>query len=122
MADRDGAYPFAPFALLLWLPLTVWLTWVAHRAREQWIAPVGYAISILVLLWIGRTFNNYYLVWPMMGAAIAVAGLGGRTGDAHRPVDGRGGPTRQRARRAAALARRRSLRAALVFEPLFSIA
>ena len=31
----------------------------------------GYAISILVLLWIGRTFNNYYLLWPMMGAAIA---------------------------------------------------
>ena len=71
VADRDGAYPFAPFALLLWLPLTVWLTWVAHRAREQWVAPVGYAISILVLMWIGRTFNNYYLVWPMMGAAVA---------------------------------------------------
>ena len=71
VADRDGAYPFAPFALLLWLPLTAWLCVVAHRAREQWIAPVGYAISILVLMWIGRTFNNYYLVWPMMGAAIA---------------------------------------------------
>jgi hypothetical protein len=24
-----------------------------------------------VLLFIGRTFNNYYLIWPMMGAAIA---------------------------------------------------
>ena len=72
VADRDGAYPFAPFALVLWLPLTVWLGLVAHRAREQWVAPAGYAISILVLLWIGRTFNNYYLLWPMMGAAIAV--------------------------------------------------
>ena len=41
---------------------------------------MGYAISILVLLWIGRTFNNYYLVWPMMGAAIAALVLGGRAG------------------------------------------
>ncbi len=71
VADRDGAYPFALFAVLLWLPLTVWLGVVAHRARELWVAPAGYAISILMLMWIGRTFNNYYLLWPMMGAAIA---------------------------------------------------
>jgi len=71
VADRDGAYPFAPFALVLWLPLTIWLGLVAHRARELWVAPAGYAISILMLMWIGRTFNNYYLLWPMMGAAIA---------------------------------------------------
>ncbi len=71
VADRDGAYPFAPFALALWLPLTVWLSVIAYRAREQWVAPAGYAISILVLMWIGRTFNNYYLVWPMVGVAVA---------------------------------------------------
>lgn len=71
MAHRNGAYPFALFALLIWLPLTAWLCVVAHRARELWVAPAGFAISILVLLYIGRTFNNYYLVWPMMGAAIA---------------------------------------------------
>ena len=71
IAGRDGSYPFALFALLLWLPITVWLSVVAHRARERWVAPAGFAISILVLLYIGRTFNNYYLLWPMMGAAIA---------------------------------------------------
>jgi len=26
---------------------------------------------MLVLLFIGRTFNNYYLVWPMTGAVAA---------------------------------------------------
>ena len=31
----------------------------------------GFSISILVLLFIGRTFNNYYLVWPMTGAMVA---------------------------------------------------
>ena len=71
VANRNGAYPFAPLALLLWLPLTAWLCVVAHRARELWVAPAGFAISIFVLLYIGRTFNNYYLVWPAMGAAIA---------------------------------------------------
>jgi hypothetical protein len=30
-------------------------------------------ISILALLFIGRTFNNYYLVWPLTGAIIAAA-------------------------------------------------
>ena len=71
IAERDGSYPFALFALVLWLPLTAWLSLVAYRARELWVAPAGFAISMLVLLYIGRTFNNYYLLWPMMGAAIA---------------------------------------------------
>jgi uncharacterized membrane protein len=71
VSHRDGAYPFALFAVVIWLPLTAWLSVVAYRARELWVAPAGFAISILVLLYIGRTFNNYYLVWPMMGAAIA---------------------------------------------------
>ena len=31
----------------------------------------AFSISMLVLMFIGRTFNNYYLVWPMTGAAIA---------------------------------------------------
>ena len=71
LEDRDGSYPFAPIALLTWLPVTAWLLVQAHRARETWVAAAGFTISILVLLFIGRTFNNYYLVWPMMGAAIA---------------------------------------------------
>jgi uncharacterized membrane protein len=71
LEDRDGSYPFALIALLTWLPLTAWLCVQAHRARELWVCAAGFSISILVLLFIGRTFNNYYLVWPMTGAIVA---------------------------------------------------
>ena len=71
LEDRDGSYPFALIALLTWLPLTVWLLLQQHRLREQWIGAAGFAISMLVLLFIGRTFNNYYLVWPATGAVAA---------------------------------------------------
>ncbi len=69
--DRDGSYPFALIALLTWGPLTAWLLLVQHRLREQWVGAAGFAISMLVLLFIGRTFNNYYLIWPMTGAVAA---------------------------------------------------
>ncbi len=71
LEDRDGSYPFALIALLTWLPLTAWLLVQQHRARELWVGAAAFSISILVLLFIGRTFNNYYLLWPMMGLAIA---------------------------------------------------
>jgi Glycosyltransferase family 87 len=71
LADRDGAYPFALIALLTWVPLTAYLLYAVHRSRELWPAAAGFAISLLVLLFIGRTFNNYYLVWPLTGAIIA---------------------------------------------------
>lgn len=71
VADRDGAYPFALIALLTWLPLTAWLLVQQHRSSEQWVGAAGFAISMLVLLFIGRTFNNYYLLWPATGAAAA---------------------------------------------------
>jgi 4-amino-4-deoxy-L-arabinose transferase-like glycosyltransferase len=73
LADRDGAYPFALIALLTWLPLTAYLLYTVHRVRQLWPAAAAFAISILVLLFIGRTFNNYYLVWPLTGAIIAAA-------------------------------------------------
>ncbi|MDQ4048114.1 MAG: glycosyltransferase 87 family protein [Actinomycetota bacterium] len=69
--DREGSYPFVIVAVLTWLPLTAWLLVQQHRARELWVGAAAFSISILVLLFIGRTFNNYYLVWPMAGAAIA---------------------------------------------------
>jgi Glycosyltransferase family 87 len=69
--DREGSYPFLLLALLTWLPLTAWLLLQQHRARELWVGAAGLSISLLVLLFIGRTFNNYYLLWPMMGAAVA---------------------------------------------------
>jgi hypothetical protein len=71
LEDRDGSYPFALLALLTWLPLTVWLVVVQRRARELWVGAAAFAISILWLMFIGRTFNNYYLVWPMTGAIVA---------------------------------------------------
>ena len=39
--------------------------------QELWFGAAGFAVSILWLMFIGRTFNNYYLVWPMTGAVIA---------------------------------------------------
>ncbi|HYJ00294.1 MAG TPA: hypothetical protein VEX36_11555 [Thermoleophilaceae bacterium] len=71
--DRDGSYPFALIALLTWLPLTAYLLVQVHRAQALWPAAAAFAISILTLLFIGRTFNNYYLVWPFTGAIIAAA-------------------------------------------------
>jgi hypothetical protein len=71
LTDREGSYPFGLIALLTWVPLTVWLLWAQRRASELWIGAAGFAISILWLMFIGRTFNNYYLVWPLTGAIIA---------------------------------------------------
>jgi len=69
--DRDGSYPFVLLALLTWAPLTVWLMLAQRRAQELWIGAAAFSISILWLMFIGRTFNNYYLVWPMTGALVA---------------------------------------------------
>jgi hypothetical protein len=72
LEDRSGSYPFGVLALLTWVPLTVWLLLAQRRAEELWVGALGFTLSILWLMFIGRTFNNYYLVWPMTGAAIGV--------------------------------------------------
>jgi hypothetical protein len=78
LEDRDGAYPFALLALLTWVPLTVWLLYLQRRAGELWLGAAAFAVSILWLMFIGRTFNNYYLVWPLTGAVVAaLMALGG---------------------------------------------
>jgi hypothetical protein len=71
LEDRDGSYPFVLIALLTWLPLTIWLLYAQRRARELWIGAAAFSVSVLWLMFIGRTFNNYYLVWPMTGAIVA---------------------------------------------------
>ena len=70
LEDRDGSYPFALLALLTWVPLTVWLLLMQRRAEELWVGAAAFSVSLLWLLFIGRTFNNYYLVWPMTGAVV----------------------------------------------------
>src|SRR5919197_4714899 len=67
----SSEYPHLLFALVLWLPLTVWLLLAQRRAQELWVGAAAFSISMLVLMFIGRTFNNYYLVWPLTGAAVA---------------------------------------------------
>jgi hypothetical protein len=69
--DRDDSYPFALIALLTWVPLTAWLLLAQRRAQELWVGAAAFGVSILWLMFIGRTFNNYYLVWPMTGVLIA---------------------------------------------------
>jgi uncharacterized membrane protein len=71
VADRKAAYPFGLIALLTWVPLTLWLLRAQWRATEAWLGAAGFAISMLWLMFIGRTFNNYYLVWPLVGVAAA---------------------------------------------------
>ena len=71
VADRDGAYPFGLLVLLTWLPLTAWLLLLQRRRPELWLAGAAFAVSVLWLMFIGRAFNNYYLVWPMTGSVIA---------------------------------------------------
>jgi uncharacterized membrane protein len=89
IADRNGSYPFALFAVVLWLPLTIWLLWAQSRARELWLGAAGFGISILALMFIGRTFNNYYVIWPLMGAIIAALMAGGELAQARREGPGR---------------------------------
>ena len=72
LADREGAYPFGLIALLTWVPLSIWLLLLQRRAGELWLGERRFSISILWLMFIGRTFNNYYLVWPLTGACAAV--------------------------------------------------
>lgn len=85
LADREGEYPFALIALVSWVPLTLWLLYVQRRAQALWVGAVGFALSILWLMFIGRTFNNYYLIWPLTGAAIAaLLAVSRRTGETAR--------------------------------------
>jgi hypothetical protein len=69
--DRFSAYPFLPLALLVWLPITAWLAWTQWRSRRLWIGAAGFAASIFVLFYLGRVFQNSYLIWPLTGLLVA---------------------------------------------------
>jgi hypothetical protein len=70
--DRFGYYPFLPLAVLVWLPITAWLLWSQRRAASLWSGAAGFAISMFVLLFLSRVFQNSYLVWPLTGIALAL--------------------------------------------------
>jgi hypothetical protein len=68
---RGDAYPFFLFALLVWLPATVVLVRGQLRSREAWVGAAGFAVSIFLLVFIGRVFHASYLLWPLAGIAVA---------------------------------------------------
>jgi hypothetical protein len=70
--DRFGYYPFVPLALLIWLPITIWLLWNQRRSGVSWAAGLGFAVSMFVLLFLSRVFQTSYLAWPLTGIALAL--------------------------------------------------
>lgn len=69
--DRFGPYPFLPLALVLWLPVTAWLLWTQWRSRRLWIGAAGFGVSLFGLFYVGRVFQNSYLIWPLTAALVA---------------------------------------------------
>lgn len=76
LEGRTDTYPFLPLVLLVWLPATVLLLRAQLRSRETWMAGAGFAVSIFLLIFLGRVFHSSYLVWPLAGIAVAAL-LGG---------------------------------------------
>jgi hypothetical protein len=69
--DRFGYYPFLPLAAFVWLPVTAWLLVAQRRSAVLWTGAAGFAISILLLLFLSRVFQNSYLFWPLTALALA---------------------------------------------------
>ena len=69
--DRFGPYPFVPLAAVLWLPVTAWLLWTQWRSRRLWIGAAAFGASIFGLLYLGRVFQNSYLIWPLTAVLVA---------------------------------------------------
>jgi Glycosyltransferase family 87 len=69
--DRFGPYPFLPLAVLVWLPVTAWLLWTQWRSRRLWVGAAGFAVSIFVLFYVSRVFQNSYLIWPLTAILVA---------------------------------------------------
>jgi glycosyl transferase family 87 len=69
--DRYGPYPFLPLAVLIWLPITAWLLWAQWRSRRLWVGAAAFAVSIFLLLYLGRVFQTSYLIWPFSASLLA---------------------------------------------------
>jgi uncharacterized membrane protein len=84
VVERTGSYPFVWIALLTWLPATLWLLRAQLRARAPWLGAAGFAASMFLLLVVSRVFQTSYLIWPLVGIAMAVvlrAAEGSASGD-----------------------------------------
>jgi hypothetical protein len=68
---RFGYYPFLPLLIVVWLPATAWLVWNQLRSAALWVGAAGFTVSMFLLLFLGRVFQNSYLVWPLTGIALA---------------------------------------------------
>jgi hypothetical protein len=73
VVERTGAYPFVWLALVLWLPLTVYLCLRLARSREHWEVGLAAGVSWFALFWIARVFQTSYLIYPLAGLAISLA-------------------------------------------------
>jgi hypothetical protein len=71
LENRNDDYPFGVLALVVWAPATLLLLRAHLRSREPWIGAAGFALSIFLLVFIGRVFHSSYLVWPLTGAVLA---------------------------------------------------
>ena len=71
LESRTGFYPFLPLVLVVWLPVTALLVRAQLRSRAAWTAAAGFAASVFLLFFIGRVFQQSYLIWPLVGIAMA---------------------------------------------------
>ena len=69
--DRFGYYPFLPLAVIVWLPVTIWLLLQQRRSGLLWPAAAGFTVSMYLLLFLSRVFQSSYLAWPLTGLAVA---------------------------------------------------
>jgi hypothetical protein len=69
--DRFGYYPFLPLAVFVWLPITAWLLIAQRRSGLLWPGAAGFAVSITLLFFLSRVFQNSYLFWPLTALALA---------------------------------------------------
>ena len=72
LVERGGSYPFTLLALLVWAPATALLVRSVWRSGAVWPAAAGYAVSSLLLFWLGRVFQTSYLLYVGAGMALAL--------------------------------------------------
>jgi Glycosyltransferase family 87 len=82
LGSRTGSYPFVPLALAVWAPVTAWLLRVQWRSQAAWTGAVAFTASMFLLLFIARVFQTSYLVWPLVGVALALLLAGAERGAA----------------------------------------